>query len=110
MTHDVDAMERRVTSKVSWRLLPYLFLLYVVAYIDRINVGVAKEAMSRDLNLDPAAFGMGAGIFFIGYFLFEVPSSFVQTLPPSALYLVMKASVHPRLLCPSRFPLVYPAT
>ena len=79
MTHDVDAMERRVTSKVSWRLLPYLFLLYVVAYIDRINVGVAKEAMSRDLNLDPAAFGMGAGIFFIGYFLFEVPSSFVLT-------------------------------
>jgi ACS family tartrate transporter-like MFS transporter len=79
MTRDDDALERRVTSKVSWRLLPYLFLLYVVAYVDRINIGVAKEAMSRDLSLDPAAFGMGAGIFFLGYFLFEVPSNLVLT-------------------------------
>jgi ACS family tartrate transporter-like MFS transporter len=69
--------ERQIVAKVSWRLLPYLFLLYVVAYIDRINVGVAKEALSRDLGLDPAVFGFGAGIFFLGYFLFELPSNLV---------------------------------
>jgi ACS family tartrate transporter-like MFS transporter len=73
---DIDAeFEQRVVSKVSWRLLPYLFLLYVVAYVDRINVGVAKESLSRDLGLDPAVFGFGAGVFFLGYFLFEVPSN-----------------------------------
>ena len=76
---DASALERRVVSKVSWRLLPYLFLLYVVAYIDRINVGVAKAAMSKDLGLDPEIFGFGAGIFFVGYFLFEVPSNWVLT-------------------------------
>ena len=74
-----DSLERRVVSKVSWRLLPYLFLLYVVAYVDRINVGVAKAAMSKDLHLDPAVFGFAAGIFFVGYFLFEVPSNVVLT-------------------------------
>lgn len=76
---EADALERRVVSKVSWRLLPYLFLLYVIAYIDRINVGVAKAAMSKDLKLDPEIFGAGAGIFFVGYFLFEVPSNFMLT-------------------------------
>lgn len=75
MTDSDAEFERRVVSKVSWRLLPYLFLLYVVAYVDRINVGVAKESLSRDLGLDPAVFGFGAGVFFLGYFLFEVPSN-----------------------------------
>src|SRR6185436_3189409 len=55
----------------------YLFLLYVVAYIDRINVSVAKLQMCADLHLSAKAFGAGAGIFFIGYFIFEVPSNFV---------------------------------
>jgi ACS family tartrate transporter-like MFS transporter len=72
-----DLLERRVVRKVSWRLLPYLFLLYTIAYIDRINVGVAQLRMSQDLGLDPAVFGFGAGIFFVGYFLFEVPSNMV---------------------------------
>jgi ACS family tartrate transporter-like MFS transporter len=76
---DRSALERRVVSKVSWRLLPYLFLLYVIAYIDRINVGVAKAVMSEDLGIDPEIFGAGAGIFFIGYFIFEVPSNLVLT-------------------------------
>lgn len=75
MSDAAAELERRVVSKVSWRLLPYLFLLYVVAYVDRINVGVAKESLSRDLGLDPAVFGFGAGVFFLGYFLFEVPSN-----------------------------------
>jgi ACS family tartrate transporter-like MFS transporter len=76
---DADPLEREVVRKVTWRLLPYLFLLYIVAYIDRINVGVAQLRMSQDLSLAPDIFGAGAGIFFVGYFLFEVPSNVVLT-------------------------------
>jgi ACS family tartrate transporter-like MFS transporter len=74
---DADTLERRVVRKVTWRLLPYLFLLYFVAYVDRINIGVAQLRMSGDLSLAPDIFGAGAGIFFVGYFLFEVPSNVV---------------------------------
>jgi len=72
-----EALERRTVAKVSWRLLPYLFLLYVVAYIDRINTSVAALQMPRDVPMDAAAFGRGAGLFFVGYFLFEVPSNLI---------------------------------
>jgi len=72
-----DSLERRTVSKVTWRLLPYLFLLYIVAYIDRINTSVAALQMPRDVPMSHAAFGRGAGLFFIGYFLFEVPSNLV---------------------------------
>jgi len=63
--------------KVAWRLVPFLCLIYVVAFIDRINIGFAALTMSKDLGLTPAMFGLGAGIFFIGYFLFEVPSNLI---------------------------------
>jgi ACS family tartrate transporter-like MFS transporter len=72
-----NALERRVVSKVSWRLLPYLFLLYVIAYLDRINVGVAGLQITRDLPISDQALGLGMGLFFIGYFLFEVPSNLI---------------------------------
>jgi len=72
-----DALERRTVSKVTWRLLPHLFMLYIVAYIDRINIGVAGLQMRRDVPMDAAVYGFGAGLFFIGYFLFEVPSNLV---------------------------------
>lgn len=61
--------------KVAWRVLPLLLLGYIIAYLDRVNVGFAKLAMLSDLDMSDAAFGLGAGIFFIGYFLFEVPSN-----------------------------------
>lgn len=61
--------------KVAWRVLPLLLLGYIIAYLDRVNVGFAKLAMLSDLGLSDAAYGLGAGIFFIGYFLFEVPSN-----------------------------------
>ena len=64
-------------SKVAWRLLPFLFLCYVCAYLDRINVSFAKLQMSHDLGLSDAAYGFGAGIFFVGYLMFEVPSNLV---------------------------------
>ena len=62
-------------ARVSWRLMPFLFLCYVVAYLDRVNVGFAKLQMLADLQLSDTVYGIGAGIFFIGYFFFEVPSN-----------------------------------
>jgi ACS family tartrate transporter-like MFS transporter len=67
--------ERTVLPKVTRRLLPFLFVLYVVCFLDRVNVGFAALQMNRDLGLSPAAYGFGAGIFFLGYVLFEVPSN-----------------------------------
>lgn len=63
--------------KVSWRLLPLLGLLYVASFLDRTNVGLAALQMNRDLGLSAATYGFGAGIFFLGYALFEVPSNLV---------------------------------
>jgi sugar phosphate permease len=57
--------------------MPLLLVCYVVAYLDRVNLGFAKLQMSKELGLSEAAFGAGAGIFFIGYFLFEVPSNLI---------------------------------
>lgn len=65
----------RLYRKIALRLIPFLMVCYAVAYLDRVNVGFAKLGMSAELGLSEAAFGLGAGIFFIGYFLFEVPSN-----------------------------------
>ena len=62
-------------KKLRWRLLPFLFLLYVVAYLDRINVGFAALQMKAQLGFSDAVYGLGAGIFFLGYFLFQVPAN-----------------------------------
>ncbi len=64
-----------IYARVSRRLLPFLFLCYVAAYLDRVNVGFAKLQMQADLALSDTVYGIGAGIFFLGYFLFEVPSN-----------------------------------
>lgn len=66
-------------ARVSRRLVPFLFLCYVVAYLDRVNVGFAKLQMQADLALSDTIYGFGAGIFFIGYFLFEVPANLLMT-------------------------------
>lgn len=71
------ALEDRAYAKVFWRIVPFLMLCYVVAYLDRVNVGFAKLQMSSELGLSEAAYGIGAGIFFIGYFFFEVPSNVI---------------------------------
>src|SRR5260370_12679398 len=62
-------------DKVAWRLVPFLVLCYFIAYLDRVNVGFAGATMSKDLALSASAFGGAAGIFFIAYFFFEVPSN-----------------------------------
>src|ERR1700709_1404468 len=68
-------IEARTMGKVTRRLLPFLMLCYFVAYLDRVNVGFAGATMRADLGLSAAAFGGAAGIFFIAYFIFEVPSN-----------------------------------
>ncbi|SAK75646.1 major facilitator transporter [Caballeronia arationis] len=74
-----DAEEtKRTYSKVFWRIVPFLMLCYVVAYLDRVNVGFAKLQMSQDLAFSETVFGLGAGIFFLGYFLFELPSNMLM--------------------------------
>ena len=73
---------RQLFSKITWRLVPLLFLSYIIAYIDRINIGFAKLQLSEVLGVDPDVFGsvygLGAGLFFIGYFIFEVPSNLIM--------------------------------
>jgi Sugar phosphate permease len=71
-----SALERETMRKVSLRLLPFLFILYVFNFVDRSNVALAGLQMNRDLHFSSTAFGFGSGIFFIGYALFEVPSNF----------------------------------
>ena len=66
---DADALGRATLAKVGWRLLPFLLLLYVVAWIDRVNISVAALQMKPDLGLSDTVFGFGAGIFFVGYAL-----------------------------------------
>src|SRR5712691_3651566 len=72
------SVETDLLARVRRRLIPFMFLLYIVAYVDRVNIGFAALQMNRDLGLSPAVYGFGAGIFFIGYFLFEVPSNLIM--------------------------------
>jgi ACS family tartrate transporter-like MFS transporter len=71
----MDAVEIRTVAKVTKRLVPFLIVCYFIAYLDRVNVGFAALTMNQDLGLSQTAFGFGAGIFFIAYFIFEVPSN-----------------------------------
>ncbi len=77
-TAAVAAEEDRVYHKVFWHIMPFLMLCYVVAYLDRVNVGFAKLQMNVDLGFSETVFGLGAGLFFIGYFIFEVPSNVIM--------------------------------
>jgi ACS family tartrate transporter-like MFS transporter len=70
-------VEERTIRKITWRLIPFLTLLYLVAFLDRINVGFAALTMNKDVGLTSQMFGLGAGIFFVGYFVFEVPSTVI---------------------------------
>src|SRR5437764_9861469 len=74
MTNDVES---RAIRRITWRIVPFIMLLYFVAFIDRVNIGFAALTMNKDLGFSPGVFGFGAGIFFWGYFLFEVPSNII---------------------------------
>src|SRR5258708_19179340 len=70
-------LETKVVRKLLWRLMPFLFLLYVVAFLDRINVGFAALGMQEQLGMSSAAYGFAAGVFFWGYLPFQLPSNLV---------------------------------
>ncbi|NOG74092.1 MFS transporter [Roseicella sp. DB1501] len=72
-----SALERETMARVSRRLVPFLMLCYFIAYLDRVNVGFAALEMNKALGLSPTAYAWGAGIFFLAYFLFEVPSNVI---------------------------------
>lgn len=69
--------ESALYQRIFWRLVPFLFLCYVVAFLDRVNIGFAKLQMAGQLGFSDAVYGFGAGIFFLGYFFFEVPSNLI---------------------------------
>src|SRR5512146_701800 len=70
-----SGFEAALVSKLTRRLVPFLFLLYIVAYLDRINVGFAALQMQGQLHLSDEIYGLGAGLFFAGYFIFQLPSN-----------------------------------
>ena len=72
-----EALERETLAKVTRRLMPFLLLLYIVAWLDRVNVGFAALQMNEDLGFSATVYGFGAGIFYFGYALFEIPSNLV---------------------------------
>src|SRR5882672_12816566 len=69
--------ERDVFTKAAWRLIPFMMLLYIVNYVDRVNVGFAALTMNKDLSFTPGVFGFGAGVFFLGYSLFRIPANMI---------------------------------
>ncbi len=69
----------KVFSKIAWRLIPYIFFLYILAYLDRVNVGFAALEMKRDLHLSDTVYGLGAGLFFLGSSMFDLPSNLLLT-------------------------------
>src|SRR5206468_6214992 len=75
MNVNINPELERVTGKAIRRLLPFLLLMYVLAFLDRANIGFAQKALQHDTGLSNAAFAFGAGVFFVGYALFEVPSN-----------------------------------
>ena len=76
---DLIQLEHSTTKKVTLRLIPFLFLAFTISILDRVNIGFAALQMNKDLGFSNAVFGFGAGIFFLGYFLLEVPGSAIMT-------------------------------
>src|SRR6202790_1065777 len=70
-------LETRVLRKITLRIVPFVMLLYFIAFIDRVNVGFAALTMNKDLGFSPSVFGFGASIFFLGYFIFQVPANLI---------------------------------
>jgi len=77
MTDELGEIGRRARKRIAWRLLPFVFLMYVICYVDRANVSFANLRMSVELGFSDRVYGLGVGMFFIGYVLFEVPGAIV---------------------------------
>jgi MFS transporter, ACS family, tartrate transporter len=74
---DAKTFEAAVIRKIAWRILPLILITYCIAYIDRANIAVAALTMNKDLGFSAFTYGLGAGVFFLGYFVFEVPSNLI---------------------------------
>ena len=74
---DAASERQRIIGRVTRRLIPFAFICYVVAYLDRVNIGFAASALQKDLGLSATAYGIGGGLFFLGYCLFEIPSNLI---------------------------------
>lgn len=81
------SVQESAIKKVMWRLLPFVLICYIVAQIDRINIGFAALEMNAELALSAEVFGLLSGIFFIGYFLFEVPSNMILHIVGARLWI-----------------------
>src|ERR1700674_5742714 len=68
---------QRTRKRIAWRLLPFLFLLYIIAFLDRMNVGAAALQMPGDLGFSDRVVGLGAGMFFVGYVVLEIPGALI---------------------------------
>lgn len=77
MKNDTRDVGRRARRRIAWRLLPFVFLMYVICYVDRANLAFANLRMSADLGFSDGVYGLAVGMFFIGYVLFEVPGAIV---------------------------------
>ncbi len=77
MNRPTEAFKAAAIRKIAWRILALVIIAYCVAFVDRSNIAVAALTMNKDLGLSPFTYGLGAGIFFLGYFLFEVPSNLI---------------------------------
>jgi len=73
-----DTLEQHTMRKVAWRIVPFIMLLYFIAYVDRVNIGFAALQMNQDLGFSPTVYGLSAGIFFLGFFPFEIPSNLIM--------------------------------
>src|SRR5215831_2952798 len=69
--------DNRVFDKCAWRLIPFIFILYLINFVDRVNVGFAALTMNRDLGFSAGVYGFGAGAFFLGYSLFQIPANLI---------------------------------
>ena len=75
LQRDLKHQSDHILNRAAWRLIPFMSLMYVVSFLDRVNISFAALTMNHDLGFSPQVYGFGAGIFFWGYFLFEVPSN-----------------------------------
>src|SRR5438067_1349391 len=88
----VGPQARTVLARVRRRVVPFLFLLYIVAYLDRINVGFAALQMNRALGFSATTYGFGAGIFFLSYVVFEIPSNVILARVGARLWIARSVS------------------
>ncbi|HCT3403277.1 TPA: MFS transporter, partial [Klebsiella michiganensis] len=72
-----NSLELSALKKITWRIMPYVMLVYFIGFFDRINIGFAAMTMNQELGFSDAVFGLGAGLFFLGYFLTDVPSNII---------------------------------